>query len=288
MLCKLCPRECGARRDANIGEGFCKMPLMPVVARTQLHFWEEPSISGTKGTGAVFFSGCSLKCCFCQNSDISFGTAGEQTDAHGLVEIFKQLESEGTHTLDLVNPTHFIPEIRKALLLYKPKIPVIYNSSGYDSVEALKSMEGLIDVYLPDLKYFSPQKSERYARCPDYFEKASKAVLEMHRQQPETVFENGIIKKGLIIRHLCLPSNAIESKCILKWIKNNLPSTVYVSLMSQYTPHFKAGEYPEIRDRLTEAQYKSIVDYFFSLGLTNGYMQDLSSAGEEYIPPFKK
>lgn len=286
MICSICPRKCEAYRDNEKGGGFCAMPETPVIARAAVHKWEEPCISGTNGTGAVFFSGCNLKCCFCQNFEISRDNRGEAVSVERLCEIMRELESEGVHTIDFVNPTHFAEALLRALEQYKPSVPVVYNSSGYESVETLKRFEGLIDVYLPDLKYFSPEKSKRYALAPDYFEKASAAVLEMYRQQSITEFSGGIIQKGIIIRHLCLPSNVDESKNILSWIKNNLPDTVYVSLMSQYVPCADAVKFKEINRRITTAEYQKSVDWFFEIGLKNGFMQKRSSAQEKYIPDF--
>lgn len=286
MICNLCPRNCNAERFENIGNGFCKMPENPVLARADIHNWEEPCISGERGTGAIFFSGCSLKCCFCQNYPISHENKGESITTRRLVEIIKELENKGVHTIDFVNPTHFSHIIIDALTEYKPSVPVVYNSSGYDKVETLKKLEGLIDVYLPDLKYFSSEKSQKYAKCPDYFEKASAAILEMHRQQSENVFKDGIIQKGLIIRHLILPANVEESKNIITWIKNNLPDSTFVSLMSQYTPYGNIADFKELNRRLTTAEYNKVVDFFLDIGLKNGFMQEKNSAKTDFIPSF--
>ena len=286
MLCNLCPRKCNAERNGNTGNGFCKMPQNPVLARADIHNWEEPCISGEKGTGAIFFSGCSLKCCFCQNFPISHENKGEIITTERLVEIIKELEAKEVHTIDFVNPTHFSHIIIDALTKYKPSVPVVYNSSGYDSVETLEKLQGLIDVYLPDLKYFSSEKSQKYAKCPDYFEKAGKAILEMYRQQPKNEFKDGIIQKGIIIRHLVLPANVDESKNILLWIKNNLPDDTYISLMSQYTPYGDIKDFKELNRRLTTAEYNKVVDYFLEIGLQNGFVQEKSSAKTDFIPSF--
>ncbi len=286
MLCNLCPRNCNAERTENIGNGFCKMPEKPVLARAARHNWEEPCISGEKGTGAIFFSGCSLKCCFCQNYPISHANKGEIITTDRLIEIVKELEAKGVHTIDFVNPTHFSHILIDALTKYKPSVPVVYNSSGYDSVEILKKLEGLVDVYLPDLKYFSGEKSQKYAKCPDYFEKAGEAILEMYRQQPKNEFKDGIIQKGIIIRHLVLPANVEESKNILLWIKENLPVDTYISLMSQYTPYGNIADFKELNRRLTTAEYNKVVDFFLDLGLENGFMQEKSSAKTDFIPDF--
>ncbi len=286
MICNLCPRKCNAERNENTGNGFCQMLQNPVLARADIHNWEEPCISGERGTGAIFFSGCSLKCCFCQNYPISHENKGEIVTTDRLIEIIKELEGRGVHTIDFVNPTHFSHIIIDALNKYKPSIPVVYNSSGYDSVETLKKLEGLIDVYLPDFKYFSPEKSQKYAKCLDYFEKASDAILEMYRQQPKNEFKYGIIQKGLIIRHLILPANVDESKNILLWIKNNLPADTYISLMSQYTPYGNVADFKELNRRLTTAEYNKVIDFFLDIGLQNGFMQEKSSAKTDFIPSF--
>ena len=286
MICNLCPRKCNAERTGNAGNGFCKMPENPVLARADIHNWEEPCISGTNGTGAIFFSGCSLKCCFCQNYPISYENKGEIITTDRLIEIIKELEQKGVHTIDFVNPTHFSHILIDALTKYKPSVPVVYNCSGYDMVETLKQFEGLVDVYLPDLKYFSNEKSMKYAKCPDYFLKASEAILEMYRQQPKNEFKDGIIQKGLIIRHLVLPANIDESKNILLWIKENLPDDTYISLMSQYTPYGNIKDFKELNRRLTTAEYNKVVDFFLELGLQNGFMQEKSSAKTDFIPDF--
>lgn len=286
VICNLCPRNCNAERNEYDGKGFCRMPINPILARADIHKWEEPCISGEKGTGAIFFSGCTLKCCFCQNYPISHENKGEAITTSRLIEIIKELENKGVHTIDFVNPTHYSHIIIETLREYKPQVSVVYNSSGYDSVETLKQLEGLVDVYLPDLKYFSSEKSMAYAKCPDYFQKATQAILEMHRQQPKAEFENGIIKKGLIIRHLVLPKNVEESKNILLWIKDNLPNDTYISIMSQYTPYGDIKEFKELNRRLTTAEYNKVVDFFVDLGLTNGFMQEKTSAKTDFIPDF--
>lgn len=286
MICNICPRNCNAERTQAMGTGFCKMPSVPVLARADIHNWEEPFISGSHGTGAIFFSGCNLKCCFCQNYPISHENYGEKITIQRLVEIIKELEDKNVHTIDLVNPTHFTDCIIEALTIYKPHIPVIYNSSGYDKVETLKRLRGLIDVYLPDFKYYSNEKSAKYAKCPDYFETVGKAILEMYRQQPQTIIKDGIIQKGLIIRHLVLPGNVEESKNILLWIKNNLSEDTYISLMSQYTPYGEIESFKELKRPLMTAEYNKVVDYFIELGLKNGFMQEKSSAKTDFIPDF--
>ena len=286
MICNLCPRKCNAERTEDTGNGFCKMPISPVLARAGKHFWEEPCIAGDKGAGAVFFSGCSLKCCFCQNFEISHENNGKKITVKRLAEIFRELENDGSACIDLVNPTHFADSIIAAFEIYKPSIPIVYNSSGYDSAETLKRFEGIVDVYLPDIKYYDSDVSKKYSACPDYFEKASLALLEMKRQAPEYEFSKGIMTKGVLLRHLVLPSNISDSKKILLWVKNNLGEDTYISLMSQYTPFGNAKLFKEINRPLMTAEYNKTVDYFFEIGLKNGFMQEKSSANTEFIPKF--
>lgn len=286
MICNLCPRSCNAERNENEGFGFCKMPNLPVLARASRHIWEEPCIAGKGGAGAVFFSGCTLKCCFCQNYEISHLNNGKKITVERLAEIFEELQIESCSCIDLVNPTHFADSIISALKIFKPSVPVVYNSSGYDSVETLKKFDGFIDVYLPDIKYYDKEVSLKYASCPDYFEKTAKALLEMKRQTGECKFQNGLMTKGLLVRHLVLPSNLNDSKKILLWIKENLGADTFVSLMSQYTPFADAKKHKEINRRLFTAEYDKIVDYFFEIGLKNGFMQEKSSANTDFIPKF--
>lgn len=286
MVCNICPHNCGALRNEETGKGFCQMPSAPVVSRADLHFWEEPCIAGKSGAGAVFFAGCSLKCCFCQNYEISHENRGRKITPQRLPEIFRELEDKGAACIDLVNPTHFANSIIAAFDIYKPSIPIVFNSSGYDSVETLKKFVGIVDVYLPDIKYYDSAVSAKYAACPDYFEKASQALLEMKRQCPENIFRKGILQKGLLVRHLVLPSNVNDSKKILLWIKENLGEDTYVSLMSQYTPYGEAKNHKEINRRLMTAEYRKVVDYFFEIGLKNGYMQEKSSSNTKFIPKF--
>ena len=263
------------------------MPAEPVIARAALHMWEEPCISGTNGSGAIFFSGCSLKCVYCQNYKLSHDNFGARVTAENLLKIFDSLIRQGAHNINLVNPTHFAPVIAEALKKYHSKVPVVYNTGGYETVETLKTLEGLIDVYLPDLKYIDGKTSMKYSKADDYFEYASKAILEMSRQVGVPVLdENGIIRKGLIVRHLILPQNINQSLRILDWIKENLPKGTFVSIMSQYTPCGKADEFPELGRRITKREYDKVADRLWALGLTDGYMQELSSAKEEYIPDF--
>lgn len=262
------------------------MPYNAVIARAALHFWEEPVISGKNGSGAIFFSGCSMRCMYCQNREISHKKFGKTVSKDDFINIVKSLENQGAENINLVNPTHFIPFIREALNEYKPSIPIVYNTGGYDCVESLKSLEGLIDIYLPDIKYFDSDVSKKYSDCSNYFEYASEAVLEMHRQIKENVFENGIMKRGLIIRHLVLPKNTDQSVKILDWIDENLPKETYISLMSQYTPCNRTYEYKELNRRIVSAEYSKVIKEFHRHGFINGFMQDINSADVEFIPKF--
>lgn len=285
-ICNACPRKCNVER--NIGEfsrGFCKMPYNAVLARASLHLWEEPVISGERGSGAIFFSGCNLRCVFCQNFEISHENFGKQVSKSEFIDIVKRLENQGAHTINLVNPTHFVPFIKEVFSEYKPSVPVVYNTGGYDDVESIRSLQGLIDVYLPDLKYFDSDVSKKYSNAENYFEKASKAVLEMQKQVGESVIKDGIMQKGMIIRHLVLPKNTDQSIKILRWIKDNLPIDTYISLMSQYVPYVKT-EYKELNRRIVTAEYQKVIDEFERLGFENGFMQERSSAQTDFIPKF--
>lgn len=285
-ICNACPRKCNVER--NIGEfsrGFCKMPYNAVLARASLHLWEEPVISGERGSGAIFFSGCNLRCVFCQNFEISHENFGKQVSKSEFIDIVKRLENQGAHTINLVNPTHFVPFIKEVFNEYKPSVPVVYNTGGYDDVESIRSLDGLIDVYLPDLKYFDSDVSKKYSNAENYFEKASKAVVEMQRQVGKSVIKDGIMQKGLIIRHLVLPKNTDQSIKILRWIKDNLPIDTYISLMSQYVPYVKT-EYKELNRRIVTAEYQKVIDEFERLDFENGFMQERSSAQTDFIPKF--
>ncbi|MBU5270402.1 radical SAM protein [Clostridium cochlearium] len=288
--CRLCPRECNVNRLT--GEvGYCGASDKLMVSRAALHFWEEPCVSGENGSGTVFFSNCNLKCVFCQNHCISQENLGVEISIERLSEIFLELEGNGANNINLVTPTHYVPQIIEALKLSKAnglKIPILYNSNGYDSLDTLKALDGYIDVYLPDLKYYNSKYSLKYSMAKDYFEKASIAIEEMYRQVGKPVFdENGIIKKGIIIRHLMLPGLLFDSKKILDYIHKTFGNNVYISLMNQYTPMFKASNYPEINRKLNEKHYNSIIDYALDLGIKNAFIQESESSSEEFVPDFK-
>lgn len=257
------------------------------LARASKHFWEEPPVSGTKGSGTVFFSGCSLGCVYCQNYEISHGGKGKPVSEKELSDIFKRLIAEGAHNINLVNPTHYALKIRNVLKAEKPSVPVVYNSSGYEKVSTLKSLEGFVDVYLPDLKYISADRSLKYSDAEDYFDFASKALLEMKRQCPENIYdENGIIQKGLIVRHLILPQNTNQSIKILEWIKENLGENTAISLMSQYTPCGEVGSFKELQRKITDREYDKVISAALDMGFTEIFTQEKSSASEDFIPDF--
>ena len=285
FLCSLCPRRCGALRTGTEGGGFCGMPALPVVARAALHFWEEPCISGTRGSGTVFFSGCNLGCVFCQNGSISHGRFGRPVTIPRLREIFQELIAQGAHNINLVTPTHFAPAIREALET-PLAVPVVWNSGGYELPEALRTLEGKVQIYLPDLKYADGALAARYSGAADYFETATAAIREMFRQVGRCVWDaDGMLQRGVIIRHLLLPGALENTKAVLDWIVGTFPAgSVLVSLMSQYTP--QAGAEGLLRRKVTGAESRAARAYMENLGLTAGYYQDSSSAKEEYTPPF--
>lgn len=287
FICNSCPRHCGTQRIENeYSKGFCGMPYNAVLARAALHYWEEPVISGKNGSGAIFFSGCSMRCIFCQNLEISHKKFGKAVSKNEFINIMKSLENQGAENINLVNPSHYISFIRDVLTEYKPSIPVVYNTGGYDTVESLKSLDGLIDIYLPDIKYFDSEAAKRYSNCTDYFSFASKAILEMQRQIKTNIFKDGLMKRGMIIRHLVLPKNTDQSIKILNWISENLPKDTYISLMSQYTPCGRTYKYKELNRRIVSAEYSKVIDEFERLGFTNGFMQERNSADVEFIPNF--
>lgn len=263
------------------------MPDEFYLARAAKHFWEEPPISGAKGSGTVFFSGCNLGCVFCQNYDISHNCKGKAVSDERLKEIFSELISDGAHNINLVNPTHYALRLKKVLSEYNSKVPVVYNSSGYEKTETLQELEGLIDIYLPDLKYIKAERSLKYSKAENYFDYASKALVEMKRQCPENIYdEKGIMQKGLIVRHLVLPKNTNQSVEILSWIKNNLGEDTSISIMSQYTPYGKIEGIPELQRKITAREYEKVITAAENMGFHNLFLQENTSASENFIPDF--
>lgn len=286
MICTLCPRNCKADRTETVG--LCGAGDKIKVAKAYLHMWEEPCISGKKGSGTVFFSGCNLKCCFCQNYEISHQTRGREITTDELSDIFLKLQDNGAENINLVSGTQYVSQIISALdkVKHRLNIPVVYNSGGYEKVETIKLLEGYVDVYLPDLKYLSPELSKKYSKAEDYFQYASKAIVEMHSQQPKLVYEGDMLKKGLIIRHLVLPKCRHDSMRVLDWVYHNLPEKSYlISLMSQYTPAYKSCEYPEINRKISTFEYNSVMDKALEYGM-EGFFQERSSATLDYTPDF--
>lgn len=284
FICHLCPRDCGAARGET-GKGFCGMGADPRVARAAPHYDEEPVISGTRGSGAIFFSGCSLKCCFCQNYALSHGGYGTTISVARLREIYFELIEQGVHNINLVNPTHFALAIRESLQEPLP-VPVVWNSGGYERVETLHMMEGRVQVYLPDLKYIRPESAGRYSGAADYFEYAAPALKEMLRQTGPVVLDGeGLIRRGTIIRHLILPGCAEESMRILDFIREEL-NGAWVSLMAQYLPFGDAAGVDELGRRLTPEEYERVSNHLIDIGLEDGFIQELSSSDEKYIPKF--
>lgn len=284
ILCNACPRRCNAERNENNGSGYCGMPLFPVIARAALHFGEEPCVSGARGSGTVFFSGCSLRCVYCQNEIISHKNSGVTVTPQRLAEIFKELEGLGAHNINLVNPTHFIWAIKEALNIYKPNIPLVYNSGGYDNPEVIK--ENIFDVYLMDLKYVSGEKSLKYSGAADYFERASESIKAAFKVTGKpTLDDSGIMQRGLIVRHLVLPLATKEAIRVIEWVKENTPDA-YLSVMSQYLPLARAKDFPEINRKITKREYDKVLDYVINNGPENVYIQERTSASESYIPDF--
>ena len=284
MICNQCPRRCNVDRENALG--YCKAPNAYKLARASLHFWEEPCISGKSGSGAVFFSGCNLGCVFCQNYEISHKCKGVEVSEERLIRIFEHLVDEGANNINLVNPTHYAVQLAHTLKKYKPPVPVVYNTSGYDSVDTLKLLDGLVDIYLPDFKYIRNDKALRYSRAEDYPQFAMPALTEMKRQVGNDVFdENGIMKRGMIIRHLVLPGNTNSAIQALDYLAENFGDT-YISVMAQYVPCTDLSEYKEINRKITKREYDKVVNHILKLGLEKVFLQKLESATEDYIPDF--
>lgn len=288
--CELCPRKCGV--DRSVSRGYCGMGDQLTAAKAMLHYWEEPCVSGERGSGAVFFSGCVLKCVFCQNYDISAEQKGKIISAERLVKIFLELEQQGAHNINLVNPTHFVPQIINAVQTARDRglsLPIVYNSGGYERVETLRMLDGIVDIYLPDVKYFDNDLAKTLSDAPDYFETAMSALAEMIRQtgKPE-LDQNGIMRRGTIVRHLVLPGQYKDSIEIIKRVGERFGGDILFSLMSQYTPFGKVKtdkRFEKFNRRITTFEYRKALDAVYETGM-NGYMQEKSSAKEEYTPEF--
>ena len=286
--CRICPRACGIDRTAGM-IGRCKASLLPKAALVSAHQWEEPPISGTNGSGTVFFSHCNLDCIFCQNHHISSEGFGQEISIERLAEIFLEQQARNLHNINLVSAVQYLPQTAMALHLAKQQgltIPVVYNSNGYESIEGLRLLEGLVDIYLPDFKYWDDALALTYSKAPRYRETAIAAILEMRRQTKDIFDADGLMQKGILLRHLVLPGHYKDSMQILDWVRDALGENTYVSLMSQYTPMHQAKAYRSLSRRLTTFEYDKVVSHFFEIGLKNGFMQKRSSAAADYTPAF--
>ena len=287
--CTLCPRNCGVNRLEG-QKGYCHETASLSVARAALHMWEEPCLSGKEGAGTVFFTGCNLRCIYCQNAEIADGNHGVHITPERLAEIFLELQEQKANNIDLVTPTHHTPMIAEAIILAKKQgltIPVVYNCGGYENTETLRHLEGLIDIWMPDMKYGENDLAHKLSGASDYVEVSRKALTEMIRQQPTPVFDDrGILQKGVLVRHLVLPGHLKNSKKVLDWLWKNVSDHIWLSLMSQYTPLRSFPDNPELERRLTKREYEKITSYALDLGFTNAYIQDREVAKESFIPAF--
>ncbi len=287
MNCNICPRKCEINRRTS--KGFCGQSEKIRVSKVMLHHYEEPLISGdenSKGSGAIFFTGCNLKCCFCQNFPISHNNQGKNISTKKLAHIFKKLERKGAHNINLVTPSHFSEQIIDAFKIYKPQIPIVWNSNGYETKETIEKLKDLVDVYLVDLKYMDNNLSKKYSKAPNYVEYATEAIKQMKKNQPKDIIINGLMKKGLIIRHLILPTHTSDSIRCLDFICENIGSDSIVSIMSQYEPRYNAVMFKELNRKITPLEYKRVVNHALKLNMTNCFTQDLTSADSKYTPKF--
>lgn len=285
--CEICPRKCKVNRYEK--KGYCRCDDKVRIALVSKHYFEEPCISGRNGSGTIFFSNCNLNCIFCQNHDISQGGKGIDVTIERLAEIMLEQQERGANNINLVTPTMYVEQIIKAIDIAKKNglnIPIVYNTNGYEEVETIKKLNGYIDIYLPDFKYFTNELAIKYSKAPNYFEKVTSALIEMQSQFDEYVFDAEIMKKGMIVRHLVLPNHIQNSKNVLKWIKDNLRKDIYVSVMAQYFPTYKAIGDELIGRKLSFSEYRKIEQYFYSLDIENGYIQDLGKHEEEFVPDF--
>ena len=285
--CEICPRKCKVNRYEK--KGYCRCDDKVRIALVSKHYFEEPCISGRNGSGTIFFSNCNLNCIFCQNHDISQGGKGIDVTIERLAEIMLEQQERGANNINLVTPTMYVEQIIKAIDIAKKNglnIPIGYNTNGYEEVETIKKLNGYIDIYLPDFKYFTNELAIKYSKAPNYFEKVTSALIEMQSQFDEYVFDGEIMKKGMIVRHLVLPNHIQNSKNVLKWIKDNLRKDIYVSVMAQYFPTYKAIGDELIGRKLSFSEYRKIEQYFYGLDIENGYIQDLGKHEEEFVPDF--
>lgn len=289
-LCTLCPRSCHVDREGG-EKGFCQVSGTKIrVARAALHMWEEPCISGTEGSGTVFFSGCPLRCVYCQNRDIARAGAGKEITVERLAQIFLELQEKGAENINLVTPTHYTPEIILAVRHARDcglTLPVVYNCSGYEKTETLQTLEGIVDIYLTDFKYMDTQAAGKYSHAPDYPQAAGEALREMVRQQPVPVFDGkGMMKKGVVVRHLLLPGHLKNAKAVVKYVYETYGNAVFLSLMSQYTPLSGMERWPELNRKVTRREYDRLLDFAVDLGVENGFFQEGETARESFIPAF--
>ena len=285
--CEICPRKCKVNRYEK--KGYCRCDDKVRIALVSKHYFEEPCISGRNGSGTIFFSNCNLNCIFCQNHDISQGGKGIDVTVERLAEIMLEQQKRGANNINLVTPTMYVEQIIKAIDIAKDdglNIPIVYNTNGYEEVETIKKLNGYIDIYLPDFKYFTNELAIKYSKATNYFEKVTSVLLEMQSQFDEYVFDGEIMKKGMIVRHLVLPNHIQNSKNVLKWIKENLRKDIYVSVMAQYFPTYKAIGDELIGRKLSFSEYRKIEQYFYGLDIKNGYIQDLGKHEEEFVPDF--
>lgn len=292
MNCNLCPRRCSANRD-NSEKGICGQTRDVKLARAALHYWEEPCISGQKGSGAIFFSGCPLHCVYCQNKKIAMGELGKVVSENRLRDIFYELEQKGANNINLVTPTHFVPTLVRVLEKVKNEgfeLPIVYNTSSYENVDTLKMLDGLVDIYLPDFKYYDSELAQKYSHAPDYPVVAAAAIDEMVRQTKECRFigdnEDDLMSSGTIVRHLVLPGHVDDSKKVIKYLKYRYDNKIYISIMNQYTPVGDLREYPHLTRKVTDEEYEEVVDYAIEIGVCQGFIQEGDTAEESFIPSF--
>lgn len=289
--CTLCPRKCGVDRLGG-AKGYCGETSRIRAARASLHYWEEPCISGTRGSGTVFFSGCNMRCVFCQNARIASGDCGKEILPGRLEEIYLELQEKGAHNINLVTPSHFLPQIILSIEGARRQgltIPIVYNTGSYEEVSSLRLLEGLVDIYLPDLKYYSPELSARYSFAPDYFSRASAAIAEMFRQTGKNVFDEknpALLRRGVIVRHLVLPGQIRDSKKILRYLHETYGNEIYISIMNQYTPLPGLQEHPELNRKVSPQEYERVLTFAERIGIENGFLQEGEAAAESFIPDF--